>query len=231
MDTLPPEFQKRKKPAKFKIVSFDMDGTLTRKVTALQYYLQKLNQEKKAAELENLYRTHKIDDDQVADAYAKILKGASLKQLENWTKEIPQMKNIKNTVQKIKDLGLVVGITSVGPIFASETFKKLYGFDFITGSKHKFINNIHAGKMINTLSGKDKLKVLKSICEKYKTSLKKVIAVGDSRSDIPIFESVGVSIALNADENLTGKTDQSLETDDLLEVYNLIKKIYGTTSS
>lgn len=201
-----------------------MDGTLTKDTTSLQFYVTKLNQQKKAKELESLYQTHQIDDFQIADAYAEILKGTSLKQFEEWTMEIPRMKNIGETVEALKNLHLIVGITSIGPSFTSEIFQKLYGFDFISGSTHQFLNEIHTGKMIKTLAGEDKVRILTSICQKYHVFPSQVIAVGDSRSDIPIFEKAGLDIALNADENLKDKTDIFIQSDDLLEVYEVIEK-------
>lgn len=202
-----------------------MDGTLTLGTTSLQFYVAKLHQEKKAKELERLYKTHKIDDFQIADSYAEILKGISRKKLGVWTKKIPRVKNIGETVKKLKKLNLIVGITSVGPYFTSETYQKLFGFDFISGSTHEFKNKIHTGRMIKTLTGKDKVKILEAICKKYRVSFPQVIAVGDSRSDIPIFEKAGLDIALNSDENLSNKTDCFIESENLLEVYSVIKKL------
>lgn len=212
-----------KKP--FKIVSFDMDGTLTLGITSLQFYVTKLHQEKKAKELERLYKTHKIDDFQIADAYAEILKGIPRKKLDVWTREIPRVKNIGETVKKLKKLNLIVGITSVGPYFASEVYQELFGFDFISGSLHEFKDEIHTGRMIKTLTGKDKVKVLGSICKKYKISFSQVVAVGDSRSDIQIFEKAGYDIAINADKNLKDKTDCFIKSKNLLKVYLAIEKL------
>ena len=39
----------------YKLVSFDLDGTLTIGTTCLQYYVKKLGIEDKAIDLENLY--------------------------------------------------------------------------------------------------------------------------------------------------------------------------------
>lgn len=207
----------------FKIVSFDLDGTLTLGTTSLQFYVTKLHQEKNAKKLERLYKTHKIDDFQIADAYAEILKGISREELNHWTREIPRVRNIGETVRKLKKLNLIVGITSVGPYFASEVYQELFRFDFISGSLHEFKNGAHTGRMIKTLTGKDKIKILDSICKKYRVFFPQVIAVGDSRSDIPIFEKAGFDIALNADENLIDKTDCFIKNNDLLEVYAVIR--------
>lgn len=210
---------------KYKLVSFDMDGTLTIKTTCLQYYVMKLGIEEKAKELENLYKNHEVDDYQIADRYAEILKGTTRKQFDEWTEEIPRMGNIKEAVNKLKDLGFIVGITSVGPTFASEYFSNKFGFDFVSGSEHEFIDRVHSGKMIHTLSGKDKVTILEKLSKEKGIEMNEIIAVGDSRSDVPIFEKVGYRIALNADENLKSVTDLFLQTSDLLDVADEINKL------
>lgn len=206
----------------FKLISFDMDGTLTLKTTCLQYYVNKLGIEDKAMELESLYKNNEIDDYQIADRYAEILKGTNRKQFNEWTEEIPRMGNIKEAVDKLKQLGFVVGITSVGPIFASEYFSSKFGFDFVSGSRHEFVDGVHSGKMVHTLAGKDKVTILEKLSKEKNIAMSEVIAVGDSRSDIPIFEKVGYRIALNADENLKTSTDLFIQSEDLLDVSNKI---------
>lgn len=204
------------------MVSFDLDGTLTIGTTCLQYYVKKLGAEAKAIDLENLYKNYKIDDDEIANRYAKILKGTSKKQLDEWTSEIPRMSNIKEAVGKLKQIGFAVGITSIGPIFASEYFQCRLGFDFISGSEHEFIDGIHTGKMLNILTGDDKVRIVQKLSKERNIKMSEIIAVGDSRSDIPIFEKVGYRIALNADENLKIFSDQVLNSSDLLQVLNKI---------
>jgi len=212
---------------KYKLVSFDMDGTLTIKTTCLQYYVKKLGIEDKAMELESLYKNHEIDDYQIADRYAEILKGTTRKQFDEWTEKIPRMENIKEAVNKLKELGFIVGITSVGPIFASEYFSSKFGFDFVSGSEHEFIDGVHLGKMTHTLAGKDKVIILEKLSKEKGIKMSEIVAVGDSRSDIPIFEKVGFRIALNADENLRHNTDLFLQTTNLMDVADKIIKLNG----
>lgn len=210
---------------KLKIVSFDMDGTLTRGGTSLQFYASELGKQERAKELETLYKTHQIDDIKIAEEYALMLKGLSKTALYKLTRKIPKVKNIGETIKALKGLGLRVGITSVGPSFTSEAFQQWFGFDFISGSTHEFKNDIHTGKMIKTLSGKDKLAIVESECVRHHATLSQVIAIGDSRSDIPIFEKAGYSIAFNADDNLKDKAKLFLQSEDLLKIYNAIKKL------
>jgi phosphoserine phosphatase len=46
-----------------------------------------------------------------------------------------------------------------------------------------------------------------------------VVAYGDSQSDVPLFEVAGASVAVNADDHVSGLASRSYRGDDLLEAY------------
>jgi phosphoserine phosphatase len=214
-----------KNRGEYRLVSFDMDGTLTRGTTALQYFASQLGQSQRAAELEHLYKTKVLDDQQVAEAYAALLKGVSIEQFGEWMGAIPKVDHITEVVANLHNLKLMVGIVSVGPRMATEALEPRDGFDFVSGSWHEFKDGVHMGRMIKVMSGADKVEVLTERCEEYGYTMDQVIAVGDSRSDVDIFERVGYAIAFNADYHLWGKADEHVESNDLMDVYALIARL------
>jgi phosphoserine phosphatase len=52
-----------------------------------------------------------------------------------------------------------------------------------------------------------------------------VAAVGDSRSDVPLFERVGMSIALNATPDARAAATHALDTEDLRDVLALLQPV------
>lgn len=64
----------------------------------------------------------------------------------------------------------------------------------------------------------DKRDFVRGWCEERATSLDEVVAVGDSRSDLPLFSVVGRSVALNGTPAARAAADESLDTDDLRDV-------------
>ncbi|HEX8596386.1 MAG TPA: HAD hydrolase family protein [Pseudomonas sp.] len=52
--------------------------------------------------------------------------------------------------------------------------------------------------------------------------MSEVFHVGDSVSDIPLFEAVGYSIALNANQQAKDKAHTTLDSDSLFEIIVLI---------
>ena len=51
----------------------------------------------------------------------------------------------------------------------------------------------------------DKLEFVRSHCEANQIELSQCVAVGDSRSDVPLFKAVGFSVALNATAQARGR--------------------------
>jgi phosphoserine phosphatase len=52
--------------------------------------------------------------------------------------------------------------------------------------------------------------------------MSQVAAIGDSRSDVPLFRRVGMSIALNATPDARAVANHVLDTDDLRDVSALL---------
>jgi phosphoserine phosphatase len=55
-------------------------------------------------------------------------------------------------------------------------------------------------------------------CREHGHSLAEVTAVGDSRSDVPLFEQAGYAIALNATADARALADVAVDTDQLSAV-------------
>jgi phosphoserine phosphatase len=68
----------------------------------------------------------------------------------------------------------------------------------------------------------DKLEFVASYCKANDVDLAECIAVGDSRSDIPLFKAVGFSVAINATSWAREAASVALNTEDLTDVLDLI---------
>jgi phosphoserine phosphatase len=69
----------------------------------------------------------------------------------------------------------------------------------------------------------DKLCFVEKWCADNGYSMSQVAAVGDSRSDVPLFGSVGLSIALNATPDARRAAMHAFETDDLRDLLPLLQ--------
>lgn len=99
---------------------------------------------------------------------------------------------------------------------------KRYAFDQVFSSEYEVLDGIFTGKILKHLGDSGKLKCLISYCNNIEVELKNVISIGDSKSDVSIFEAVGKSIALNYSNFLVGKANEYVKSEDLRDVLKLI---------
>ena len=72
------------------------------------------------------------------------------------------------------------------------------------------------------LEGRDKARFAEKVCAERNVALAHAAAIGDSRSDVPIFKRVGYSIALNGDAQAKAVASVTRETDDLRDLLCLL---------
>jgi len=71
--------------------------------------------------------------------------------------------------------------------------------------------------------GVDKVRFVEDWCQQNGFSMSQVAAIGDSRSDVPLFRRTGMSIALNATADARAAADHVLDTEDLRDVLPLLQ--------
>jgi phosphoserine phosphatase len=207
---------------KFRLVSFDMDGTLIRGMSSLQHVANQLGHTDKALELEHAYVHKTMSDAEQTKAFAMLFKGVPQQTILAAIETLPLMQNITETVTELKKMGYIVGINTLGPKFVSSFLAQKHGFDFSFGCDHIFDAGTHTGIVTSVLVPEDKVTHLLSVCKQYDLQPDQVIAIGDSRSDLPVFAVSGYKIALNANHTLNDKADTYLQTEDLLDVVDII---------
>jgi phosphoserine phosphatase len=69
----------------------------------------------------------------------------------------------------------------------------------------------------------DKVRFVEEWCAQNGYSMSQVAAIGDSRSDVPLFRRVGMSIALNATTDARAVATHVIDTPDLRDVLALLQ--------
>jgi phosphoserine phosphatase len=206
-----------------RLVCFDLDGTLIAGTTSMLFMSERLGFLDRVREYERQYSAGLMTNIEAANLTAKEFTGISLQDIELFVKDAPKINNIPETIAALKQRGIILILASITWSFTVECFAKIYGFSACCGTGMKMHNGRLTGEVTNYCSEQDKLKFFLDSCRNFNIDLEDTVAIGDSRSDHPIFRKAGYSIALNAD-NVTKKIATcSLDTDDLLDVLPLIK--------
>jgi len=83
-------------------------------------------------------------------------------------------------------------------------------------------DNVLTGNILKHIGSSGKVESLEHYCQKFDCLPSECVAVGDGLSDYDIFNAVGCSIAINADEKLTNIADHSINTDNIMDIINFI---------
>lgn len=206
-----------------RLACFDLDGTLILGTTTSQFLAKKLGFFEETIKYEEEYRLGRINNIQVADWTAYQFKGISLETIKEITSDIPRIANIGPTVATLKKRSIIVVLASITWSFFVKMFAKEYGFDYYCGTEMKAHDNVLTGEIGLYCTEQEKLQFFLTICRSRDIPLTDTVAIGDSKSDHPIFRKAGKSIALNADTTTKRLATYSIDTNDLLDILPFFK--------
>ena len=206
----------------FKLISFDLDGTLI-KVPAMAVVLSYTDAKKMVEfnRIEELMEKRIINYQEALKKQFELIKGVNLRDLRTALDKAPFIKGISEVIYELKLMGLKTILISDNPDVICKYVKEKFGLDDFLCSKV----SVNDGKIvgIRTLLT-DKLEALKSYNRKFGIDLSECIHIGDWDNDIPLFENVGFSIAVNPkNEDVKKKAKKFVENlDDLRILLDLL---------
>jgi phosphoserine phosphatase len=208
---------------RWRLACFDLDGTLTRGTTVSQHLADRLGQSEQVAELERRYASGDISNSVVAEEQARSYRGIALPQVVAKLGDIACIEGIDSTLAALREREIESLLCTVTWSFAAQEFRRRHGFIAVSGTEIGLDpGGVLTGEVKHHFDEWDKLEFVRSYCKVNDIDLAKCIAVGDSRSDIPLFEAVGFSIALNATPQACEAASVALDTEDLTDILDLI---------
>jgi phosphoserine phosphatase len=200
------------------LVSFDLDGTLVRGSTVSLEMGRVLGHLDRIRDLEARYARHEISNAEIAIQDARACRDRSVAEIERAVLGIPLIEGFRDVVRTLKDRGTRTLIVTVTGSFAARAIAKEYGVDDYAGCELEEANGRFTGRVSRHFEENDKVRFVKEYCSKYGLGLSRCAAVGDGRSDIPLFGAVGLAIALNATPQARAASRVTLDTDDLRDI-------------
>jgi phosphoserine phosphatase len=173
-------------------------------------------------ELEKRYAEGTISNAVIAEKSAPWFAGRSPMEVQRWLTDAPWIEGISETVDSLHAAGVHVALATVTLRCAAQVAVDRFGFDDCCGTELAVADGRFTGAVARHCAAGDKADFVESVCERHAVPLSRAAAVGDSRSDLPMFERVGFSIALNADSAARAAATTALDTDDLRDVLPLL---------
>lgn len=206
---------------RFPVVVFDL-GTLLRGTTVSLLLAQWLGREGEVSELERAFRAHEISNSVVADTSAGWLAGKSVDETWQVLTVGPWIDGMAETFQVLAAAGVSLLLGTITWRFAAEMLRERYSFQAISGTEMQTSDGTLSGVVSRYFDEHDKVRFVEEWCNQSGYSMSQVAAIGDSRSDVPLFHRVGMSIALNATHDARAAATHVLDTEDLRDVLALL---------
>ena len=188
-----------KKREQFKLVIFDLDGTLTQERSIWEYIHKQLGKWYGfAEEYQNLFLAGKISYEEFCERDALVWKGMRVEELLEIAQTVPFHPGVNELINFLKQKGLNLSMVSSGLSLLTNWVHQRYGFDYSVSNNLLHENGVLTGKVKIRVYFDKKAEWVRKILNQFEVKPEEVIAVGDSRGDIDMFQMVGFSIAFNS---------------------------------
>lgn len=184
----------------WKAVVFDIDGTLFPNSTANQALFAGLGGTKLMRQHEKDYAAGRSDNDVVATALAAAFSGRTASELAATLKPEHFIEDAAEVAAALKKAGVKVLVATVTWRFVADWVASHLQAQAISGVELEEQDGRLTGKVKRHAHGKDKTHALEVWCRTRGIRPDQCIAIGDSRSDLHLFENVGLALAINATE-------------------------------
>ncbi len=183
----------------YKLVVFDLDGTLTQERSIWEYIHKKLGKWYGFAEnYQKQFLAGKISYEEFCEQDAQVWKGMRVEEVIEIARTVPFHPGADELIHYLKEKGLKLSVVSSGLSVLSNWVHERYGFDYSVSNDLLHEKGILTGKVKIQVYYDQKAKWVKRILRQFKVRPEESIAIGDSAGDLEMFHMVGYSIAFNS---------------------------------
>ncbi len=207
----------------WKLACFDLDGTLVVGTTTSLHLADRFGHVDLLRDLERRYSAGEISNHQIADDTARFFAGVHPEAAEKALESIPLIAGIPETLDRLRAVGVTPLLCTLTWAFASRYLGSRFGFEAASGTPmDESSDGRLLGEVTRHFDEYDKRAFVEEYCHKHNIPLNACFAVGDSRSDIPLFGAVGFSVALNVTADARRAASVTLDTDNLTDLFSVL---------
>ena len=183
----------------FKLVIFDLDGTLTKERSIWEYIHKELGKWYGfAEEYQKKFLAGEISYDRFCELDAEVWKGMNVGELSEIVQAVPFHSGVDELIGHLKHKGLKLGMVSSGLSLLSNWVHQRYGFDYSVSNDLLHENGVLNGKVKIQVYYDKKAEWVERILKQFRVKPEEMIAIGDSRGDLGLFQMAGLSFAFNS---------------------------------
>jgi len=183
----------------FKLVIFDLDGTLTKERSIWEYIHKQLGKWYGfSEEYQKKFLAGEISYDRFCELDAEVWKGMKVEELSEIVKTVPFHPGVDELIGYLKHKGLSLAVVSSGLSLLANWVHERYGFDYSVSNDLLCEDGILTGKVKIHVHYDGKAEWAERILKQFRAKPAEMIAIGDSRGDLDLFRMAGFSIAFNS---------------------------------
>jgi phosphoserine phosphatase len=205
-----------------RVVVFDLDGTLMPRETSSGVLADAIGLGSEYRALERRYDAGDASNKEVADQQAAWFAGLALADVRDMLGRGPWIQGISETLDVLAKAGCRLLLATLAWRFVADMLAERYPFDAVCGAEMAIHDATLTGTVDAYFDEHDKLDFVAGWCAANGYALQDVVAIGDSRSDLPLFRAAGASIALNATAEARAAARHVIDTDDLRDLLPLL---------
>jgi phosphoserine phosphatase len=208
-------------------VFFDVDGTLVPRTSSSQYIASFLGHLEVLRRAEDAYAEGRMDNRQVSLLDAAGWRGRTPDQITDLLAELPLVTGIHEVVSWCREQDVTPYLATLAWEPVGRFLCKQFGFAGASGPRLAIRDGVYTGNVEQHFDEFDKRDFAIRKAADMGLPASACAAVGDSRSDLPLFADVGFSIAFNASKALRAVATACVSGPDLQAVIEPLERWLG----
>lgn len=206
-----------------RLVAFDLDGTLILDESSWIRLHREFGTWSRAKIYAEMFRRGEISYSEWARFDTMLWKNIPVSVVDKIVNEVEFRRGAKKLFSKLKKCGAKTLILSAGiDRFLNRAMRELnadYGVSNVLVAR----NGVLTGDVIPLVSPKNKGEILRMYMRRLGLSKRMVASVGDSKSDLSMFKSSGLAIALNPLDDVDRFCHVRVDAEDIIVVFDVIR--------
>jgi phosphoserine phosphatase len=199
-------------------VFFDVDGTLVPNTSSGQHLAELLGHAEVVREAEAGYAAGILSNEQVCVLDARGWASRSPAEVRGFLESLPLVEGIAETVDWCRRHRLAPILATLAWDAVGAYLCDRFGFDRYCGPRLEVVGDRYSGDVAEYFDEMGKRDFAVSVAAELGVDLRRCAAIGDSRSDLPLFAEVGMAVAFNATAAARAAAHASADGSDLRDV-------------